>query len=231
MNLEKWTDLRDKTAALSLRERIILTSTGIALVVFVWFQVFFIDIEKTQKQYSVEKNVLQQDALTQSQQLSEVMVALAHDPNAGLRAQQKQINSDLSELRMQIEGRLSHLIAPEKMADVMKDILSDYQGLRLVSAKNLPVEPLKLNNDEDQTEQKINNQSTPEAESQAVIFTHGFEMTLSGTYFQTLAFLERLENMNGFYWRKLAYEVERYPDAKITIQLNTLSLEEDWIGV
>ena len=37
--------------------------------------------------------------------------------------------------------------------------------------------------------------------------------------------------MKGFYWTFLKYEVEEYPKAKITLQLSTLSLDEDWIGV
>ena len=70
-----------------------------------------------------------------------------------------------------------------------------------------------------------------EREQQTVLFAHGFEMVLSGGYFQTLAFLQHLEAMDGFYWQALDYRVGKYPKAEITIQINTLSLEEDWIGV
>ena len=75
------------------------------------------------------------------------------------------------------------------------------------------------------------NLSNSAGDSEAVIFAHGFEMALSGNYFQTLSFLQHLEKMSGFYWQALDYEVEDYPNATITLQLNTLSLEEDWIGV
>ena len=57
-------------------------------------------------------------------------------------------------------------------------------------------------------------------------------MTLEGSYFQTLSFLKRLEDMeSGFFWRSVDYQVTDYPKAQIVIQIMTLSLEEEWIGV
>ena len=56
-------------------------------------------------------------------------------------------------------------------------------------------------------------------------------MQFEGEYFQTLQFLQRLETVDGFYWQLFDYQVDGYPRAIITIQLNTLSLEEGWIGV
>jgi len=233
MNVEKWTALKDKTAELSVRERAIIASTGVVLVFIVWLQIFYSDIESAQKKYKQQERAILDITLTQSERLSELTVLLAHDPNASLRTQQKKLNEDLLTIRQQIEGRLSHLIAPEKMADIMRQVLSDYKGLSLVSAKNLPVEPLKINPEKKPLGGKKQSMdiSLSQADSQAVIFAHGFEMVLAGNYFQTLEFLQHLETMSGFYWQALSYEVETYPKAKITLHLSTLSLEEDWIGV
>jgi len=228
-----WVSLKDKTELLSLRERAILAVTGVVLISVIWLQVVYTDIEVGQKEVAQQQSELNKQRVAQSERLNELVSLLAHDPNSALRQEQKSLNETLLSLRTKIEGRLSHLIAPEKMADVMKQVLSDYKGLTLLSAKNLPVEPLQL---ETTAAEKIGHKNLSDitrdqSEPQAVIFAHGFEMVLSGNYFQALAFLQYLESMRGFYWESLSYKVSQYPKAKITVQLNTLSLEEDWIGV
>lgn len=225
MNLEKWHDLKDKTAVLTLRERAILLAVGVILILFIWAQFFYLDFEKALKKTKQDITQLEQKEWDQKDQLANLMLRLAHDPNAELFKEQSDIQEKLKKLKQQIEQRLSHLIAPELMADVMRTVLSDYKGLRLISAKNLPVEPLKIASIETANKQK--NQE----EVQAVLFSHRFEMVLNGDYFQTLSFLKSLEEMQGFYWTMLKYEVDGYPNANITLQLSTLSLDEDWIGV
>ena len=228
MNLEKWYLIKDKVADMTLRERVILAVMSVVVVAVFWLQFIFGDYEKTQKQLSNRKSSIATETLSQSERMVELSELLAHDPNAELRNQRETLDAKLFTLKQKIEARLSHLIAPEKMADVMRTVLSDYKGLRLVSAKNLPVEPLKIHAEENSKGLNLSNSA---GDSEAVIFAHGFEMALSGNYFQTLSFLQHLEKMSGFYWQALDYEVDDYPKAKIKLQLNTLSLEEDWIGV
>lgn len=225
MKLEQWYNLKDKTAALSLRERGILLAVGIVVIMFLWAQFFYLNFEQELKKTNQEISLMQQSEWTQKEQLAKLTERLSHDPNAALFKEQHDIQEKLDALKEQIEIRLSHLIAPELMADVMRDVLSDYKGLRLISAKNLPVSPLKLT--VNQKEEKQNKKD----ETQTVLFSHRFEMVLNGDYFQTLAFLKSLEGMQGFYWTMLKYEVDDYPNANITLQLSTLSLDEDWIGV
>ena len=229
MNLEKWHELKSKTAALSLRERAILLIVAIVLVMFIWAQFYYLSFEKELKRINVEITQLQQLEYSQQDELQSLMVRLADDPNAQLLTEQRKIKNKLDKLKQQIEVRLSHLIAPELMADVMRKVLSDYQGLRLVSAKNLEVEPLNLASVAKSDSQK--GAGVEDDKDQAVLFSHRFEMVLNGSYFQTVSFLKRLESMKGFYWTMLKYEVDEYPNAKVTLQLSTLSLDEDWIGV
>jgi len=225
MNLDKWNELRNKTAAITVRERVILLIVGIVIVLFFWAQFFYLQFEKDLKKSNQEITNLKKEEFSQKDELASLVAKLANDPNSALFDEQRKLQEKLEVLKDQIEIRLSHLIAPELMADVMRKVLSDYKGLRLVSAKNLPVEPLKLDITGENDSQKNKD------EGQAVLFSHRFEMVLNGDYFQTVSFLKSLEAMKGFYWTMLKYEVDAYPKAKITLQLSTLSLDEDWIGV
>mgnify|MGYP002062939409 FL=1 len=66
----------------------------------------------------------------------------------------------------------------------------------------------------------------------AMLHRHGFEVTFSGGYLPTLRYLQALERLPWrFYWDSVSYEVIDYPRSIVRMQLHTLSLSEDWIGV
>jgi len=223
----KWEYLSEKLMAMSLRERAIILATGVVLMVFIWLQFVFMPIEDKQKTY--RQSLLKDAELVESHSLrmTELNALLMLNPNEPLQKEQLVLKQSLAKLGQRIEEQLSHLLAPEEMVDVMKQVLADYKGLRLLKARNLPVEPLNLATDSTSGSNTDSESDNPNA----AVFAHGFEIQLRGDYFQALAFVQYLESMSGFFWHALDYRVDAYPKAHITIQLNTLSLEEDWIGV
>ncbi len=223
MKLDKWHELREKTADLTLRERAILAGTGVVLVLVVWAQFSYTPYEKERDKITRDLQSLNVQVADDANRLVELTAQLANDPNAPLREEQQRLQQEMATLKQEIEARLSSLIAPDEMANVLRTVLSDYKGLHLVSARNLPVEPLDI--------KKALGGSKSSPAEQAVIFAHGFELVLAGEFFQTLEFLQKLEATQGFYWRLLDYKVTAYPKAKVTLQISTLSLDEDWIGV
>jgi MSHA biogenesis protein MshJ len=48
----------------------------------------------------------------------------------------------------------------------------------------------------------------------------------------TLRYLQALEKLPWrFFWDSVSYQVMEYPDSVVRLELHTLSLSEDWIGV
>ena len=68
-NLEKWHELKSKTAALSLRERAILLIVAIVLVMFIWAQFYYLSFEKELKRINSEITQLQQLEYSQQDEL------------------------------------------------------------------------------------------------------------------------------------------------------------------
>ena len=229
---DKWMLLQEKAEALSVRERAIIFVTGLILILVLWLQLFFSSWEVKQK--AANQSLVQSEA-----ELAELKVEihtleskLRQNPNDPLQAENNELEENLSELGAEIREQLAHLMPPQQMAQTMQEVLADYKGLALISARNLPVEQLALgvgNSASSNTEGEAAGDN--EAQAGAVIYSHGFEMKLEGGYFQALQFLQGLEEMKGFYWRALDYQVEEYPKGVLTIELSTLSLEEEWIGV
>ena len=84
MNLEKWYELKDKTAALTLRERVIFVAVGVIVVLFLWAQIFYLDFEKELKNTKQEITSLQLEEWEQADQLAGLTARLADDPNSAL---------------------------------------------------------------------------------------------------------------------------------------------------
>lgn len=64
------------------------------------------------------------------------------------------------------------------------------------------------------------------------IYKHGIMLELVGDYSATLRYLKNMENLPWeFYWDAVRYEVISYPKAKISILINTISLDKEWVRV
>ena len=215
---EQWDKLSSKVETMTVRERIIVLSAVAVGILFVWGQLFFFPLQDRYKSASSSIRSMDQQQLEFSTQVTVLDLQLADDPNRELLAQRKGLEQQLEKMKGQIEGQLSGLIAPEKMADVLRDVLIDQQALKLISLKNLPVEPFNL------VDEDVESQGT-------ALFSHSMELIVDGQYFDVLEYIKRLEQLKGFNWQMLNYDVVDYPKARVTIKIRTLSLEEDWIGV
>ena len=103
------------------------------------------------------------------------------------------------------------------MVQVVHDVLSRQHGVTLVSLHNSPVTTL-----------------VPPAAgtTSAGPYVHPVEIVVEGSYLDVLAYLHALENLEWrFYWRLLELESTTYPRNRVRIELSTLSLDKDWIGV
>lgn len=232
MSALKWAELREKIVVLTLRERAILAATLVVVIVVIWFQFSFDAKLKAFDQIALQSQQAGDGIVAGSEAMSTLQVQLANDPNTPLRAERERLEQNLERVGRDIEARLEHLVAPERMAELVRQVLSDYKGLTLISAENLAAEPLKFDLAKAAPKKPTKDKSdVQEASDQAVIFEHGFKLTLQGTYFNALEFVQKLEQIDGFYWRVLDYEVKDYPNAIITIHVSTLSLDKEWIGV
>ncbi len=104
------------------------------------------------------------------------------------------------------------MIPPDKMADVLKEILGKETTLRLVQLNNFPTQLL------------VNSVTKGSATTQHKLYSQSFELILNGNYFHTIDYLQRVEKLKWrIFWDQLIYSVTKYPEAQITIRVHTLS--------
>jgi len=65
-----------------------------------------------------------------------------------------------------------------------------------------------------------------------MLFRHGLRLELEGSYLDFLDYLDAVERLPWqLYWGTLSLNTQEYPRNEISIEIFTLSLDEDWIGV
>jgi MSHA biogenesis protein MshJ len=201
--------------ALSLRERALVAGASLIGMVLLWFAVVFDPSAARQRSLSAELSTLQQSIHLTAQTVQEMTDA---DPTLLAQREATKLEAQLAEINTQLAAKSAGLIPPERMVQVIHDVLSRQHGVTLVSLHNSPVTTL-----------------VPAAAAQATAggpYVHPVEIVVEGTYLDVLAYLHALESLEWrFYWRLLELESTAYPRNRVRIELSTLSLDKDWIGV
>ncbi len=208
--------------ALAQRERVLVF---VALISLVWGLAFMLAIDPAltrtkdlSAHIAEHKRQIASLALTQQA----ISAQLAMDVNAGARAQISQSEAQLRELESQIKGLHQTLIPARSMAKVMSGMLEREGTVRLISLRNIPAEPLTLEDPQ---------RTVVKGVPQGLLYKHGVELMVEGGYFELLGFLSSLEKQP---WRMLWAETSlsaEYPTARLRMKLYTLSLDPSWLAV
>lgn len=226
-SLQPWAAKLD---AMSLRERALLFACAVAAVIML-LQLLLIEPAlsargKMQGQLrALDKNVLQQQL-----QIQVLEAELARGVNRDRERQRDQMRGELKALQTRIDESVVAMIPPQLMAQVLESVLSQEQSLRLLSLENQPVKALLL---QAAGEQQAGSQAAkPDDEAPQGLYEHRFVLRLQGSYAATIRYFEKLAALPWqFHWDSLRYEVQHYPEAIISLEVHTVSLSEDWIGV
>ncbi|NVD74490.1 type II secretion system protein M [Duganella sp. BJB1802] len=72
----------------------------------------------------------------------------------------------------------------------------------------------------------------PAAGPAPLLFRHGVQLVLQGSYLEMIDYLEALESMpTQLFWGAAALDADQYPQARLTLTLYTLSLDQKWIAL
>lgn len=97
--------------------------------------------------------------------------------------------------------------SPQKISQTLKALLTT-NNLNLISL--------------DATNTKI----TVDQISQNKTFEHKTTIQFTGTYFASIKYIEAIEKLNWpIYWDTLTYTVTKYPEANVTLEIHTISLQ------
>ena len=220
MNLK---ELKKKLDARTLRERLMLLSAVVVVIVYSWFLLVYEAMNAGQVEISRQiQGAMAQinNELTRNQNIRN---SYTRDPNAFIRTRITALQQEVESIDAELLALYGELILPQQMAGVLTQILQSETTLKLISFENLPPESLFASE----------NAGASEASNGGIsVYRHGLRLEFEGDYLETIRFLQRVESLTtSFFWDNLAFHVEKHPNARITLNIFTLSTERGFIGV
>ncbi|MCK5190808.1 MAG: hypothetical protein KAR12_12205 [Methylococcales bacterium] len=200
---------------LTVREKTIFFPTLLIVVWAAWDAYIYQPIKTKQEQLTKELNAIDIQLSAQQQAATQIEALGKIDPDQANKHKLTEVKLELQKLKQQLDIGDKKFVPADLMAEVLRDMLKQNTGLKLIRLETLPVTTL-----------------SESSEQQSWVYRHGLSITLSGNYFNTLNYLKSLESLPWrFNWDSIDYQVIEYPVAKTTINVYTLSFEENWLGL
>lgn len=217
-----------KFNAMSLRERALVVAAMAAALIMIWTIAIQDPMQARRRALELELSTIRESLVSGSVASdgtsAEGSVAVA-------LAEVSELEARLGEINAKLESESAGLIPPERMVEVIHDVLTRQRGVKLISLHNKPVTALvqppergaRVDRKDDSGDALANN-SGP--------YMHPVEIVVEGSYLDILAYLRALEDLDWqFYWKNLDLISVDYPLNRVRIEVGTLSMDKEWIGV
>ncbi|MBI5007023.1 MAG: type II secretion system protein M [Nitrosomonadales bacterium] len=221
---EQFAKLVGKIDGMSLRERALIFFAAAFLLVSLIDALFLNPLLNKQKGLSAQV-VQQQEKMKEIQaQLAELLQAKQADAVSPQRERIRVLRQQIAEGDAYLKERRDKLVPPEKMAELLEQVLGRNGHLQLVALNTLPVS-LFIEPAGDAAAVQV-------AENEKQMYKHGVEIVVRGSYPDLLQYLTALENLpTQMFWGEARLNVVEHPTAELRLTLYTLSLDKRWLQV
>lgn len=211
-----------KVDDMSLRERVLIFFAAAFLLASLIQALFLDPLLQRQKNLSAQV-VQQQEKMKEIQsQLEGLLQAKQADATSPQRERIRQLRQQIAEGAAYLQERRDKLVPPEKMAQLLQQVLGKNDRLQLVALNTLPVSLL--------IEQSGDAAAAPVGEQ--LLYKHGVEITVRGSYPDLLQYLNALEHLpTQMFWGMAELNVVEHPTAELKLTVYTLSLDKIWLQV
>ncbi|SFG63467.1 MSHA biogenesis protein MshJ [Duganella sp. CF458] len=226
--------LEQRVDAMPLRQRMALFAGAIVtLAAIAWFGQFGPMLAERQSLRGViAQQQAQLDAVDKS--IESALKAFESDPNAALQRRLATVQEQIRSTSEDLLNRRQGLVQPQRIVPLLQQILAARPGLKVLALKTLPVSGLH----DGQFEALGTSTAgpTPAAAAQpvrpaaALMYRHGVELVVQGSYADLLGYMEALEKVSPrMIWGSARLNVIKHPEANLTLTVYTLSLDDTWV--
>jgi MSHA biogenesis protein MshJ len=200
----------------SLRERVMMFLAAALVLMFLAYTALIKPLRESQRRLSAEITQNERELRTIQGEVQRLARARGADPDARNRERGAVLRAELATLDGQIAEEQRRFTPPQRMREVLEEMLQREKRLRLIDLKTLPVSDL----------------SATQAQAGRRVFRHGVELTLAGSYLDLYAYLSALERLSTqLYWGRAEMVVAEYPVATLKLTVYTLSFDQAWLVV
>lgn len=238
-----WAQWADKFAALTRRERVVVSGALLLGGGFLIFN-FWIDPFMVAARGASRAELAARAELVRQQAQIAMLAAQNADPDAPNRKRLAQARQELAKVNERLASFEAGMVPPARMQAFLEGLLARNRAIELLGLKTLPVtlvgapaaaekpaattgviaQPAR-ESDRD----KPGSAATGVAEG---IYQHGIEIRLAGSYNDLLNYLAELERMpQRVMWNSVSLTVEKHPRNIMVLRVYTLSLDRNWLIV
>jgi MSHA biogenesis protein MshJ len=150
--------------------------------------------------------------------MREIRQLIAQGVHREKQSQLGKLDKDLAGLEDQLRLTAIELIDPEKMFQLMNQLIYRDSRLKLLSLKRRDVRPAIPVLNEEQTEE-------------VGIYRHVLEIEFAGKYLDILGYMQTLEALDWkLLWDEIEIVSEVYPTVTVKVVISTLSTRKEWVG-
>lgn len=219
-----WQKVSNRIDALTLRERVIIFLAAAMLLISA-MNVLVLAPMNEEQQLIVKRVQEEQSQITRIRaEIQQKINEQTNDPDLALRGRLQALQQQKADLHQAVAGIQRGLVSPDKMPALLESILASNRQLRLVALKKLPVTNL--------VEAAGTVEGDTNASSTVGLYRHGVELTVQGGYLEMLNYFNALEGLpSQLLWGDVAFYVDEYPKATMTLTVYTLSLDKQWLHI
>lgn len=218
----------EQFSKLSFRERVLFAAVFAGVLLFIIDQTLILRMtdERTRTKRSIE---LTRTAIDSTQaSINQLNLNQMSAEDREIAEEIDQLRLQVQEIERQMQSTVESLVPPDAIVSVLEELLAPSRNLRLVSLRSHAPEPITSGSQESAAGEEVV-EADPDA---VVLYRHGLTLEIEGGYADTTDYLERIESSPWhLLWERFEYEVGEYPEARIRIDLHTISDQEEWIGV
>lgn len=237
--MSRFADLQQRFDALQPRERALASITvGVLLVL----GLYVLWIEPAGK--AVAADASQIEALTPQVESGRVALArmqaeLARDPEAARRLALDQLKQESTELDVRLRADEAAVIPPGRMPAVLRDLLGRDARLKVLGVRALRPEVLRWSPSTSPTSAQAATDASPadptpppSVAGVPSLYRHRVVLRFEGDYAAALDYVRSIEALpSRVRMHDLQVDAQRWPVLSVTLTVETLGLEEGWIGV
>jgi len=225
-----WRKYADRIDAMTLRERAIVFG-GVATLLLVFAYVFFIETEFDKSRRLGREIAQRQGELKALQeQIGKMARMRGDDPDRENRERLARAREQLAAVDGRIQAEERKFTAPAQMRGIVEELVARNKRVRLIDLKTIPATSIAEARQAEAASPAGGAKPAPAAER--LIFRHGLELGVAGSYLDLLGYLQDLERLpTQLYWGNLEIDAAAYPRLKLRLVVYTLSIDPAWMSV
>jgi len=218
--------------AMSLRERTLIFAAAAVLIFSVIDTLLIQPRFAAAKQMSIETGRRQSELRGLEKQIESMARARERDPDRDKRVLLERLARELAETEKQITEEQARVTSPEQMRSVVDRLLARNRRIALVDLRTLPRSAISDRAAGAAATAGPAPRGGGASKQESLVYRHGLEITVAGSYLDLLAYLSDLEKLpTRIYWGEVALDAAGYPTVVMKLSVYTLSLDKAWMNV